>query len=36
VGEVMDWKGHSPEAIKAMKDNIERLIGQLGVEAIDD
>jgi Rifampin ADP-ribosyl transferase len=36
VGEVMDWQGHSPEAIKAMKDNIERLIGQLGVDAIDD
>ena len=36
LGEVMDWQGHSPEAIKAMKDNIERLIGQLGVEAIDD
>ena len=28
-------QGHSPEALKAMKDNIERL-RQLGVEAIDD
>ena len=35
AGEVTDWEGHSPEALKAMKDNIERL-GQLGVEAIDD
>ena len=35
TGEVADWQGHSPEALKAMKDNIERL-RQLGVEAIDD
>ncbi|WP_442921872.1 NAD(+)--rifampin ADP-ribosyltransferase [Microcoleus sp. ARI1-A5] len=35
TGEVTDWQGHSPEALKAMKDNIERL-RQLGVEAIDD
>jgi len=35
VGEVTDWQGHSPEALKAMKDGIERL-RQLGVEAIDD
>ena len=35
TGEVADWKGHSPEALKAMKDNLERL-KQLGVEAIDD
>ncbi len=35
VSEVTDWQGHSPEALKAMKDNIERL-RQLGVEAIDD
>ena len=35
AGEVTDWEGHSPEALKAMKDNIERL-RQLGVEAIDD
>ncbi len=25
TGEVTDWQGHSPEALKAMKDNIERL-----------
>lgn len=35
TGEVTHWKGHSPEALKAMKDNLERL-KQLGVEAIDD
>jgi hypothetical protein len=35
TGEVMDWKGHSPEELKAMKDHIERL-RQLGVEAIED
>ena len=35
TGEVMDWQGHSPEALKAMKDHLERL-SQLGVEAIND
>jgi len=35
TGEVTDWQGHSPEALKAMKDNLERL-KRLGVEAIDD
>jgi hypothetical protein len=35
AGEVTDWRGHSPEALKAMKDRIERL-RRLGVEAIDD
>lgn len=35
TGEVIDWQGHSPEALKAMKDRLERL-RQLGVEAIDD
>jgi Rifampin ADP-ribosyl transferase len=35
TGEVRDWQGHSPEALKAMKDNIARA-RQLGVEAIDD
>ncbi len=33
--EVTDWQGHSAEALKAMKDHIERL-SQLGIEAIDD
>lgn len=35
VAEVKDWKGHPPEALKAMTDHLERL-KQLGVEAIDD
>lgn len=35
TGEVTDWQGHSPEQLKAMKDNLERL-KQLGVEAIED
>jgi rifampin ADP-ribosylating transferase len=35
TGEVTDWQGHAPEALKTMKDHIERL-EQLDVEAIDD
>ncbi len=35
VGEVMEWQGHSPETLQAMKDHVERL-RQLGVEADDD
>lgn len=35
TGEVMDWQGHSPEALKAMKNGLERL-EQLGVEPIED
>lgn len=35
TGEVTDWQGHSPEALKTMRDNLERL-KQLGIEAIDD
>ncbi len=35
TGEVLDWQGHSPEALKAMKDNLERL-KELGIEAIED
>ena len=35
TGDVTDWQGHSPEALKAMKDNLERL-KRLGVEPIDD
>jgi len=35
TGEVMDWKGHCPEELKAMKDHLERL-RRLGVEAIED
>lgn len=32
IGEVIDWQGHSPEQLKTMKNNLERL-KQLGVEA---
>ena len=35
TGEITDWQGHSPEQLKAMKDNLERL-KQLGIEAIED
>ena len=35
VGEVTDWQGHSAGALRAMRDNLERL-SQLGVEPIDD
>jgi rifampin ADP-ribosylating transferase len=35
TGEVTDWQGHSPEQLKTMKDNLERL-RQLGIEAIED
>jgi hypothetical protein len=35
TGEVTEWHGHSPEALKAMKDGIERLERQ-GVQPLDD
>lgn len=35
IGEVADWKGHSPEQIQTMLDNIEKL-NQQGLEAIED
>jgi len=35
LGEVKDWKGHPPEALKAMKDHLEKLKEQ-GIEAIED
>lgn len=34
-GEVMNWQGHSPQELQAMRDHLERL-RQLGVEAIED
>lgn len=34
IGEVVDWQGHSPEELKAMKDGLERL-KQQGVEPLD-
>lgn len=35
TGEVTEWKGHSPQELEAMKENVERL-RRLGVEAIED
>ena len=35
TGEVTDWQGHPPEALRAMRDGLERL-KKLGVEPIDD
>ncbi len=35
TGEVVDWQGHPPEQLRAMKDNLERL-KQQGIEAIED
>ena len=35
TGEIMDWQGHSPEQLKTMHENLERL-KQLGIEAIED
>lgn len=35
AGEVPQWQGHSPEKLKAMQDNLERLRHQ-GIEAIED
>jgi rifampin ADP-ribosylating transferase len=35
TGEVMDWQGHSDEAVKAMKDGLARLERQ-GLAVIDD
>jgi len=35
VGEVLDWVGHSPEALKNMRDHLYAL-KQLGIEAINE
>jgi len=35
IGEVADWKGHSPDRLKEMRDRLEEL-KQLGIEAIDE
>jgi len=35
IGEVIDWRGHSVEELKNMKDNVERS-RQRGVEPIED
>ena len=34
VSEVLEWLGHSPEALKTMRDHLARL-KQLGIEAVD-
>jgi rifampin ADP-ribosylating transferase len=35
VSEVLNWKGHSPEALKNMRDHLDEL-KRLGIEAIHD
>lgn len=35
TGEIIDWQGHSPGELKAMKEHLERL-KELGIEAIED
>lgn len=35
MGEVTDWRGHSPEQLKSMKEHLEQL-KQQGIEAIED
>ena len=35
TGEVMDWKGHTPEQLNAMKEHLRRL-KELGIEAIEE
>ena len=35
TGEILEWQGHAPDVLQAMKDSVERL-RQAGVEAIDD
>jgi rifampin ADP-ribosylating transferase len=34
TGEVLDWQGHDPQTLQAMKDHLERLKAQ-GIEAIE-
>lgn len=35
TGEVLNWQGHSPEQLKAMKDHLDEL-KRKGIEAIED
>jgi hypothetical protein len=35
VGEVSDWRGHTPEQLQEMKDHLARLQAQ-GIEAVED
>ncbi len=35
TGEILDWEGHTPEELNAMKEHLDQL-KQLGIEAIED
>jgi rifampin ADP-ribosylating transferase len=35
LGEILDWEGHSPEVLQAMRDHLDEL-KRLGIEAIND
>lgn len=35
IGEVLDWEGHPPEALRKMRQHLEEL-KRLGIEAIND
>src|SRR4051794_4764278 len=35
IGEITEWQGHSPDALKTMHEHLARL-KELGVEAVDD
>ena len=35
IGEIMEWQGHTPEQLNAMKEHLARL-KELGIEAIED
>jgi len=35
VDEVLDWQGHAPEVLQAMRERVQEL-RQQGVEAIND
>ena len=35
TGEIIDWKGHSPEQLNTMKEHLEQL-KKMGIEAIED
>lgn len=35
TGELVQWQGHTPDQLKAMKDNLQRLKDQ-GIEAIEE
>lgn len=35
MGEILDWKGHAPEQVRAMKDSLARLAAQ-GIDAIEE